>query len=114
MSHLPFAGVGVALVTLFDEDGEVDAKATGKHAARLVDAGVQAIATAGSTGEAGALSADERVAVLEAELCIAAFGGDVQAQRRLFPSHVEMRQDSPRVIKRMTADKYGVSPTCRI
>ena len=36
----PFTGVGVALVTLFDEEGEIDAPATADHAARLVDAGV--------------------------------------------------------------------------
>ena len=35
----PFTGVGVALVTLFDEEGEIDAPATADHAARLVDAG---------------------------------------------------------------------------
>lgn len=55
-----FTGVGVALVTLFDDDGEIDAPATADHAARLVDAGVSAVLVAGSTGEAGALDADER------------------------------------------------------
>jgi 4-hydroxy-tetrahydrodipicolinate synthase len=55
-----FSGVGVALVTLFDEDGEIDAPATADHAARLVDAGVAAVLVAGSTGEAAALDADER------------------------------------------------------
>jgi 4-hydroxy-tetrahydrodipicolinate synthase len=56
-----FEGVGVALVTLFDEEGELDAPATADHAARLVDAGMQAIVVAGTTGEAGALDSDERV-----------------------------------------------------
>jgi 4-hydroxy-tetrahydrodipicolinate synthase len=55
-----FTGVGVALVTLFDEEGEIDAPATADHAARLVDAGVSAVLVAGSTGEASALDADER------------------------------------------------------
>ncbi|HEX4866283.1 MAG TPA: dihydrodipicolinate synthase family protein [Acidimicrobiales bacterium] len=55
-----FTGVGVALVTLFDEGGEIDAPATADHAARLVDAGVAAVLVAGSTGEAAALDADER------------------------------------------------------
>jgi 4-hydroxy-tetrahydrodipicolinate synthase len=55
-----FTGVGVALVTLFDEEGEIDAPATADHAARLVDAGVAAVLVAGSTGEASALDADER------------------------------------------------------
>jgi dihydrodipicolinate synthase/N-acetylneuraminate lyase len=62
----PFTGVGVALVTLFDEDGEVDLEATADHAARLVDLGVQSVIVSGSTGEAAALSAEERVLVLEA------------------------------------------------
>jgi 4-hydroxy-tetrahydrodipicolinate synthase len=61
-----FTGVGVALATLFDEDGEVDAAATGSHAARLVEAGIRAVVVSGSTGEAAALSAEERVLLLEA------------------------------------------------
>ena len=47
-----FTGVGVALVTLFDRSGAVDAPATAAHAARLVDLGVSALvvpATLGST-----------------------------------------------------------------
>ena len=59
--HRPiFEGVGVALVTLFDDEGEIDAPATADHAARLVDRGVQAIVVAGTTGEAAALDAEER------------------------------------------------------
>jgi 4-hydroxy-tetrahydrodipicolinate synthase len=56
----PFAGVGVALVTLFDDEGEIDAPATADHAARLVEAGVGAVIVAGSTGEASTLDPDER------------------------------------------------------
>jgi 4-hydroxy-tetrahydrodipicolinate synthase len=56
----PFTGVGVALVTLFDEEGEIDAPATADHAARLVEAGIAAIIVAGTTGEAAALDPDER------------------------------------------------------
>ncbi len=55
-----FTGVGVALVTLFDDEGEIDAPATADHAARLVDAGLSAVVVAGSTGEAAALDAEER------------------------------------------------------
>lgn len=62
----PFTGVGVALVTLFDDDHDVDVAATADHAARLVDAGVRAVVVAGSTGEAASLDGDERVALLEA------------------------------------------------
>jgi 4-hydroxy-tetrahydrodipicolinate synthase len=59
-----FTGVGVALATLFDDDGEVDAKATAGLAATLVDLGVRGVVVAGSTGEASALTAGERVALL--------------------------------------------------
>src|ERR671933_643496 len=65
MSEPPFTGVGVALVTLFDEDGELDLDATAEHAARLVDLGVRAVVVSGSTGEAAALSAEERGRLLQ-------------------------------------------------
>jgi 4-hydroxy-tetrahydrodipicolinate synthase len=55
-----FEGVGVALVTLFDDEGEIDAPATADLAARLVDDGVMGVLVAGTTGEAAALDADER------------------------------------------------------
>jgi 4-hydroxy-tetrahydrodipicolinate synthase len=61
----PFEGVGVALVTLFDRDGGVDAPATAAHAVHLVEAGVRAVVVAGSTGEAATLDPDER-SVLQA------------------------------------------------
>lgn len=61
-----FNGVGVALVTLFDDHGDVDAPATAAHAARLVELGVRAVLVAGTTGEAAALSIPEREAVLAA------------------------------------------------
>ena len=64
----PFAGVGVALVTLFDYDGALDAGATARHAARLVDEGVRGVVVNGTTGEAAALAPDERLAVLGAVL----------------------------------------------
>jgi 4-hydroxy-tetrahydrodipicolinate synthase len=53
-------GVAVALVTLFDADGRVDAPGTAAHAQRLVGLGVRAVLVAGSTGEADALGDDER------------------------------------------------------
>ena len=55
-----FSGVGVALVTLFSDDGAVDAPATADLAGRLVDLGVRSVLVAGSTGEASTLSAEER------------------------------------------------------
>jgi 4-hydroxy-tetrahydrodipicolinate synthase len=59
-----FEGVGVALVTLFDAEGEIDVPATADHASRLVEAGVAAVVVAGSTGEAATLDAGERTDLL--------------------------------------------------
>ncbi|MEZ5171810.1 MAG: dihydrodipicolinate synthase family protein [Acidimicrobiia bacterium] len=61
-----FEGVGVALLTFFDDSGALDADACAGHAARLVDAGVRAVVVAGTTGEAAMLTAAERVELLEA------------------------------------------------
>jgi 4-hydroxy-tetrahydrodipicolinate synthase len=55
-----FAGVGVALVSLFDERGELDAPSTAELAGRLVEAGLKAVLVAGTTGEAATLGFDER------------------------------------------------------
>ena len=66
MSQPVFRGVAAALITLFDERLEVDVAATSAHAERLVAAGIRAIVVAGTTGEAAALSADERRALIAA------------------------------------------------
>lgn len=62
----PFTGVGVALVTLFDGSGDLDAPATADHAARLASLGISAVLVAGTTGEAAALAPDERRRLLAA------------------------------------------------
>ena len=59
-----FTGVGVALVTLFDRDGDIDAEATADLAAGLVVAGMQAVVVAGSSGEAATLTPAERVTLI--------------------------------------------------
>ncbi len=61
-----FRGVGVALVTIFGDDGETDPGATGKLAADLVARGMQAVLVNGSTGEAATLTGPERVALIGA------------------------------------------------
>ena len=61
-----FGGVGVALVTLFGADGEVDAVATGKHAADLASRGVAGVLVCGTTAEAATLTEAERVMLIEA------------------------------------------------
>jgi 4-hydroxy-tetrahydrodipicolinate synthase len=61
-----FSGVGVALVTIFDPDGQVDPEATARHAADLVSRGMKSVLVNGSTGEAGTLTDDERIELLKA------------------------------------------------
>ena len=61
-----FSGVGVALVTLLDDTGSVDAAATGSLAADLAGRGMKAVLACGTTGEAGALTDVERVDVIRA------------------------------------------------
>lgn len=61
-----FRGVGVALVTLFGADGEVDAGATAKLARDLAARGMRAVLVAGTTGEAGTLTPAERATLVEA------------------------------------------------
>jgi 4-hydroxy-tetrahydrodipicolinate synthase len=61
-----FAGVGVALVTIFGEDGSLDAPVTAELASSLVDLGVRAVVVAGSTGEAATLEPGERIELLGA------------------------------------------------
>ncbi|MFZ4585049.1 MAG: dihydrodipicolinate synthase family protein [Acidimicrobiia bacterium] len=59
-SPAPFEGVGVALCTIFDDQGKLDAAATADLASQLVDCGVAALVVAGTTGEAVTLSRKER------------------------------------------------------
>ncbi len=61
-----FGGVGVALVTLFGADGEIDPVATGKHAADLATRGVTSVLVCGTTAEAATLTEAERVMLIEA------------------------------------------------
>ena len=65
MSDL-FHGIGVALVTLFDDRGAVDVDATTKLAATLVGEGITSILVAGTTGEAAALSSQDRADLVTA------------------------------------------------
>jgi 4-hydroxy-tetrahydrodipicolinate synthase len=60
-----FTGVGVALVTLLDEDGRVDATSTAGLASELVDRGISSVLVCGTTGEAATLTDTERVTLIE-------------------------------------------------
>jgi 4-hydroxy-tetrahydrodipicolinate synthase len=61
-----FRGVGVALVTLFDEDGRLLVDQTAQHARALAARGVAAIVVSGTTGESWALEVDERLRLVGA------------------------------------------------
>ena len=98
MNQPIFEGVGVALVTLFDERGELDTAATADHAVRLVDLGLTAVVVAGSTGEASALDPAERGALLDA--VVRAVDGRV-------PVIAGTGAPSARQAGRLTADAAG-------
>jgi 4-hydroxy-tetrahydrodipicolinate synthase len=61
-----FRGAGVALVTIFGDDGEIDPAATSKLASDLVARGMRGVVVAGSTGEAATLNERERMTLIEA------------------------------------------------
>ena len=67
MAAALFTGAGVALVTLFDDDGRLLVEETVEHAVDLVERGITAVVVSGTTGESWALDVDERL-----ELCAAA------------------------------------------
>ena len=108
MSEPLFTGVGVALATLFDEAGEVDAKATAGHAATLVELGVRAVVVAGSTGEAAALTSEERLDLLsEVRLARAARDAGADAVLALGPP----RTTDPRPYYDAVAEAAGDLPS---
>lgn len=55
-----FKGLMPALVTPFDEQGELDLRATGEILERHIEAGVDGVVALGSTGEFSHLDGDER------------------------------------------------------
>ena len=61
-----FSGVGVALVTIFADDGSADEAATAALAADLAERGVRAVLACGTTGEAATLTDAERMSVIAA------------------------------------------------
>ena len=56
-----FTGLMPAMVTNFDERGELDLAATEAVVERLIEAGVDGISPLGSTGEASHLASEERM-----------------------------------------------------
>jgi 4-hydroxy-tetrahydrodipicolinate synthase len=75
----PFRGVGVALVSLFDDAGALDVAATVAHANRLVNRGVRAVLLAGTTGEFWALSEADRIELIRVARAVLPPGVPVMA-----------------------------------
>ncbi len=65
MTQLDLAGVYVALLTPFDEDGGLDRNGLGALLEHILAEGVDGVVALGTTGEFADLTADERRAVLE-------------------------------------------------
>lgn len=63
-----FVGTGVALVTPFDKDLNIDYKALERLVAHCIDGGVDYLVVMGTTGENPVLSKEEKRAVLDAVL----------------------------------------------
>lgn len=59
-----FKGLGTALITPFDEDGDVDFASLEKLVANQLDGGVDSIVVCGTTGEPPTLTDDERSQVI--------------------------------------------------
>jgi 4-hydroxy-tetrahydrodipicolinate synthase len=58
-------GVLTALSTPFDRDGAIDVDTLRRLVDRSIDAGVDGVVAAGSTGEVGALSSEERLLLID-------------------------------------------------
>jgi len=74
-ADFPFRGLAVALVTPMTAVGEVDHGALARHAAWVVDEGVDVLMPCGTTGEGATLTPDEQRAVVAT--CLEAVGDDV-------------------------------------
>ena len=59
------SGVLTALTTPFNQDESIDIATLRKVVDRSIDAGVNGVVAAGSTGEVGALSSDERILLVD-------------------------------------------------
>ena len=63
--HYPFKGLGVALVTPFRQDGQVDYDALAGIVENLIAGGTDFLCVLGTTAETPTLTSDERLAVTE-------------------------------------------------
>jgi len=63
MKSHPFSGTGVAIVTPFRNNGEIDQESLKKLVSHLIDGGVDYLVVLGTTGESATLSASEKQTV---------------------------------------------------
>lgn len=63
MAHMNILGMGVALVTPFDKNKDIDYPALERVVNHIVDNGADFLVVLGTTGETPTLSADEKIAV---------------------------------------------------
>lgn len=63
MAHMNILGMGVALVTPFDNNKDIDYPALERVVNHIVDNGADFLVVLGTTGETPTLSADEKIAV---------------------------------------------------
>lgn len=75
MKNTVFKGVGTAIITPFDKDGNVDYESFGKLIDWQIEKGVDCIVAAGTTGEGSTLSDEEHKAVVK--YCVEKVNGRV-------------------------------------
>jgi 4-hydroxy-tetrahydrodipicolinate synthase len=75
MNKSDWVGVFPAITTPFNEDGSVDYEFLREHAIWLIDNGCKGLIPLGSLGEAGTLTFEEKVKILE--VCVEAVGDRV-------------------------------------
>lgn len=69
------------------------------------------LSLAGGVGVTGAILA---LANVQPELCVAAFAGDGDAQRKLVPAHLASTRDFPHGLKAIMADRFATSTRARL
>ncbi len=80
----PFSGTGVALITPFDQNLNIDFPALGKLLDHVIDGGVEYVVSLGTTGESVTLSSEEKNQILRYTVeqvagrvpVVAGFGGN--------------------------------------
>lgn len=97
-----FDGLVVPAITQFDESGQVDAKGVAEVTEMLISHGVHGIVACGTTGEAYALTPDERHLVISTVIKQA--NGRVQVLSGVGGMATNMALDQAALAKRMNCD----------